>query len=255
MVVEVDPPRLAASVLLVRDDPFRVLMLVRSTTGTFPSARVFPGGGVEADDYADDWLPHLRGTDGLEAHQRALRIAAARETFEETSLLLTASAAARSARDFRSIAVAAGGLDLGDLHPFGHFVTPEGLPRRFDTHFFLAAAPRHGDAQPDAREVVEAAWREPAHLVAEAEAGDRSIMFPTYLNLLLLAQAGSTAEAIALAQTRRIERVQATITTAPDGSQLISVPESAGYPVSRLPVPNPAATRPPVPKPRAATSS
>ena len=73
-------PRLSASLLLLREAPLEVLMIRRNSSGSFASAMVFPGGVVEAEDGSDDWLPCLRGADGLTTHDRTLRIAALRET-------------------------------------------------------------------------------------------------------------------------------------------------------------------------------
>src|SRR5690554_2708732 len=89
-------PRLAATLMLVRDDPFEVLMVRRHAKAVFGSALVFPGGTVDSDDYEDDWLELSDGAGGLDSVERALRIAGIRETFEETSLLLAHSSGGRA---------------------------------------------------------------------------------------------------------------------------------------------------------------
>src|SRR5690554_7583183 len=81
-------PRLAATMVLVRDDPFEVLMVRRHAKAVFASALVFPGGAVDDDDYSEEWMPLLASGHNLPAPERAIRIAAIRETFEETALLL-----------------------------------------------------------------------------------------------------------------------------------------------------------------------
>ena len=87
MVDGIAPLRLAATVLMVRDDPFQVLMVKRNAREPFASALVFPGGVVDAEDYSDSWSPHCESKLDLSADERALRIAACRESWEEVGLL------------------------------------------------------------------------------------------------------------------------------------------------------------------------
>ena len=54
-------PRPAATLLLLRDDLLRILMVKRHAKAFFPSALVFPGGTVDPSDHEDDWLPYLAG--------------------------------------------------------------------------------------------------------------------------------------------------------------------------------------------------
>ena len=80
-------PRPSATILLLRDDPFEVLMVRRSNSGLFASALVFPGGLVEPEDRDEAWLPLLLCAEGLDADARAHRIAALREMWEEAAIL------------------------------------------------------------------------------------------------------------------------------------------------------------------------
>lgn len=228
------PLRPAATLLLVVDNPFRVLMVQRSAQGFFPSALVFPGGTLDADDHGADWLPHAAGHDGLEPEARALRIAAWRETWEETGVAPHGAASAASRPHLREALRRAGArLDLGGTLPFGRWVTPESVAKRYDTHFFIAAAPAPFEPAVDGHEIVAAHWVEPAEVIARSEAGDRSILFSTLANLHLLAQSRSVAEALEAASARpvvpahprREERA---------GEVWVSIPESCGYPLSRM---------------------
>ena len=45
---------------------------------------------------------------------------------------------------------------------FGHWITPEGAVRRYDTRFFIAAAPERQVAAHDNREVIAHEWVRPA---------------------------------------------------------------------------------------------
>lgn len=229
-------PRLAATILVVRDDPFEVLMVRRHAAQTFASALVFPGGLVDDKDRDDDWLPLLAGGDGFDREQRALRIAAFRETYEETSLLLArtgdglhVACPQGASGDFRSIVAASGGLLwLDDLVPFGHWITPEGAPKRFDTHFFLAHAPQGQEAICDGGEAVELEWAAPQDIVALAAAEERSILFPTRMNLLRLAESPHAEAAMDAARSRPIFTVLPRVERR-EGGMAVTIPAEAGY--------------------------
>jgi len=229
-------PRPAATILVLRDDPFEVLMVRRHGNGQFASALVFPGGLVDPSDRDAAWAPLLDGAEGLDADERALGIAAFRETFEETALLLARDAhgapvgchsAERS--DFRAVVAASGGkLPLGALAHFGHWITPEGPPKRFDTHFFLTEAPAGQEAICDGGETVALEWVAPRDVLARAADGDLSILFPTRMNLKRLAESSTVADAIAAARARP----RFTVLPRPErreGGTAVVIPAEAGY--------------------------
>src|SRR4051812_44696323 len=81
-------PRLASTVILVRDDPdLRVLMIQRHGAGDFADALVFPGGMVDPADADPRWRELTVDYDATPEAERAVRIAAYRELHEETGLL------------------------------------------------------------------------------------------------------------------------------------------------------------------------
>src|ERR1700683_4491690 len=82
-------PRLSATILLLCDNPFEVLMVKRHAKSYFSSALVFPGGVVDPEDAAPEWLSRVDGAEALSEQERACRIAACRETFEEAAILIT----------------------------------------------------------------------------------------------------------------------------------------------------------------------
>src|SRR5436305_6757908 len=84
------PIRPAATIMLVRDEPtFEVLMVKRHHQIDFASgALVFPGGKSHAGDHNPAWAAHTVGWADFDATQRAMRIAAIREVFEEAGILL-----------------------------------------------------------------------------------------------------------------------------------------------------------------------
>ncbi|MBJ7375300.1 NUDIX hydrolase [Sphingobium sp.] len=228
--------RPAATILLVRDAPFEVLMVRRHPEQTFSSALVFPGGTVDESDRADDWLDLVTGGEALDSGERALRIAALRETFEETAILLARDADGRpvpcvsTARDdFRAVVAESGGtLWLDDLVKFGHWITPVNGPKRFDTHFFLAAAPDGQEAKCDGGEAVALEWASPDAILARASAGERSILFPTRMNLRRLAESDTVDAALAAARARSVFTVLPRVERR-EGGMAVLIPHEAGY--------------------------
>jgi 8-oxo-dGTP pyrophosphatase MutT (NUDIX family) len=228
----------AASILLVRGAPLEVLMVRRGVDAIFSSALVFPGGVVDAHDASEDWLPHVTGAESLEAAERSFRIAACRELLEEADVLVCdiegRKAGAERGTYFDRIRGAEARVPLGGVVPFAHWVTPEGAPKRFDTHFYLCRTPLDASAKADGREIVAAEWIKPQDVIARAERGERAIMFPTLLNLMRLAESTDVDSALAAAAMRakftvvpRIERRGA--------MRFVVIPEAAGYGVTERP--------------------
>lgn len=227
----------AASVLIVRDDPFEVLMVKRNSRGSFPGALVFPGGVVEQQDSVPQWHDLSDGGGELEADAKALRIAGVRETWEEVGLLLAgtlgrgaAEASALSDDLFPSLVAAREGvLHHDEVHPFGNWITPVDRPRRWDTHFFLVIADRdEQEAVADGAETVSHEWIEPGRLVEEAERGVHPLVFPTLANVMRLAESSNASQAVAAAQSRTV------VTVTPDsfivdGRRGVLIPAEAGY--------------------------
>jgi 8-oxo-dGTP pyrophosphatase MutT (NUDIX family) len=171
-------PRDAATLILVdRSQPVpKVLLGKRHQRHKFmPGRFVFPGGGV---DPADRLMPVARGLDPhAQAHlmkrlqrasaakAQAFALAAVRETFEETGLLLgVRSPETVEVPNGPWKAFADAGIlpDLGALHFIGRAITPPGRPRRFDARFFTADATAiahriEGVTGPDA-ELTELVW-------------------------------------------------------------------------------------------------
>ena len=215
-------PRLAASLILLRDgdEGLEVLMVERTGSASYAAGKfVFPGGTVDAAD---------AGHAGPEA---ALRVAAIRETYEECGLLLAdpVPVTVAPAPDFATLLQSAGCRLVTDhLVPFAHWITPPHPPKRFDTHFFLAPAPADQTATADLREVVSAAWLRPGAVVAAAESAKLNLMFATYMNLRWLARRDTVAAALAAARTRPIVTVIPEPADSPEG-RVFRIPEAAAY--------------------------
>lgn len=216
------PVRDGATVALLRDATagFEVFMLKRSSAAVFsPSAHVFPGGAVDESDQADageTWCAPLDVTPTIPV---AFYVAALREAFEESGLLLahdTSGATVRfddpgTAERFalHRKAVHAGESSIGDvcaqeglllavdrLVLFGHWITPRGAPRRFDTRFFAARAPQHQLASPDGHETTSGVWTRPVDMLAANDAGAVELILPTRRSLEQLATFASVDEAL-----------------------------------------------------------
>ncbi|WP_440709960.1 hypothetical protein [Herbiconiux sp. YIM B11900] len=200
-------PRAAVTVLLVRRHPLSVLMVERGSVGVFPGALVFPGGVVDAADAGEEWLDVVDVPEGLGADvaERARRVAAARELWEETHRLLGHGAEAAARPDAVGVGFGAGDgllevlratglrIDLGLLHPLSRWLTPEVQPKRFDTWFYAAEAPdAAGEDAGQAAEVVDgveilgAQWLEPREVLTGLADGGPHVMLPTRAHLARL---------------------------------------------------------------------
>ncbi len=164
----------AASVLLLRDAPLSVLMMRRHEKSSFvPNMWVFPGGAVEESDRAM--------ANGSELD--AMRFAAARETFEETGIWL-----GDETRTFAAVLTLdelqrEAPLDLARLTWTSHWITPAGIPIRFDTWFFVTKL-RDGVIAPvQSSESDAMIWIEPREALARHERGEFPLVFPTVKNL------------------------------------------------------------------------
>lgn len=230
-------PRTAATVLVLRDDPFEVLMLRRHARATFPSMLVFPGGVVDPGDSEPIWDDLVSGDAGLTAEQRAIRIAGVRETWEESGLLIAHHGGKHPGSDastpFPAVARGAGNgrIAVDELQHFAHWVTPELEPKRFDTRFYLVRAPEDQIARADGGETLEHRWVSPRELLERTGSDEPPLMFPTRLNLLRLAESENSEQAFAAARQRPRFTVRPTVERVTDGI-VVSIPAETGYPVT-----------------------
>jgi 8-oxo-dGTP pyrophosphatase MutT (NUDIX family) len=271
-------PAPASTVLLLRDSDAgpEVLMLRRQDSMHFLGGSwAFPGGRLHESDLpargpveVPDHVPalHAPGGEPLNiAETLGLMIAACREAFEEAGVLLArplaggsldpsvarALAAARGALGApgafaRALAEAGLEVAVADLAYWAHWITPPGLPRRFDTRFFVAAMPAGQEVMLDLRESSEHTWiavREPAAtsvVAARLPPAQRCVLD----DLRHAALEGHTAAGLVLAaRGRAVPPVMPRVTR--EGSEVTVVmpwdPEydtlpGEGYPLSR-PVP------------------
>lgn len=232
-------PRPAATVVLVRpravgdgtsdgnpgtdgvsapDGALEVLLTKRPSSMAFaPDMHVFPGGRVDAGD-ADPRLTarsvvtateaaEALGGDLAPADALAAYIAAIREVFEETGVLLADPAPRpRELEVARAEALHVDGafapmVDALDLRlrtdllvPLSRWVTPPNLPRRFDARFFAAPLPPDAEVRPLGDEVVAHAWHTPREALDAMAAGELGMWLPTSSTLQQLEHVRSIDE-------------------------------------------------------------
>ena len=250
----------AATILLVRDgsDGLEVFMVERHHQIDFATgALVFPGGKVDPADADPALVPRCRGGAGLGDADRAMRVAAIRETFEEAGVLLAyprGGDALVDAERLRSIetrhrdrlnedactivdVVETEDLDLAfdGLVRFAHWITPVFMPKRFDTEFFLVPAPADHVAIHDGGESVDSVWTTPEAAVSAAESGTRTIIFPTLMNVKKLGRSATVSDALGAARDNPVVTVFPRIEER-DGERWMVLPEDAGYEISEAPV-------------------
>ncbi|MDT0496148.1 hypothetical protein RM530_02050 [Algiphilus sp. W345] len=261
------PAKPAATILLLRDGSagLEVFMVVRHHEIDFAAgALVFPGGKLAPGD--SEPLAHARATglDGLSAEAAALRIAVIREAFEECGLLFARERGGGTLIGpdrLQTLDRYRGPLDHGELTvgemlheenlelaceslvDYAHWVTPLMMPKRFDTHFFLASPPARQLARHDGRELVDSVWIRPADALAQADAGARTIIAPTRLNLQRLGLSGTVEAALAAARAQPVVRVLPELVKTPSGPRL-RIPDGAGYPVTEFEPGTPPAEKP-----------
>lgn len=217
-------PRPAATIVLGRETPepgFEVLLLKRPSTSRFAAgAYVFPGGKIDPGD-ADPSLASRMPRSGRDAEPEAV-LAALRELFEETGLLLAdrrldpdveAKVRAELLAGERTFGEVARELEMGfrSTHVcyFARWVTPARFTRRYDTRFFLAELPgdRHDFAPELTGEIDEFDWLTPKRAVDLFRRGRLPMLFPTRVTLQALAEFDAIRDVFAAHATRPVDPV------------------------------------------------
>ena len=248
-------PQPAATVMLLRDGArgMEVFMVVRhQKSDVHAGALVFPGGRVDPEDYelASD-ASLFPPQQGMAASTAGLRVAAVRETFEECGVLLARArgeegligaarlrdieaahraAMSRGARTFGTMLVQENlVLAPETMVYFANWITPERSTKRFDTHFFLAAAPSDQVALHDGYEAVESVWIAPEAALEGARAGTYQLRFPTQMNLQKLGRHARSSPAMEAARASRVVTVMTRQERTGNGTRLLRIPLEADY--------------------------
>ncbi|MBV8952752.1 MAG: NUDIX hydrolase [Solirubrobacterales bacterium] len=192
---EVTVPRVAATVMLLRGrhHTLEVLLVRRNPSARFMGgAWVFPGGAVDRAEGEG---------------QAALRAAAVRELREEA------------------------GIELPDEHElvlFSRWITPAQVKIRFDTWFYLAAAPAGAEPEPDGAEVVDARWLAPQVALDASQAGELFLVFPTIKHLEQLASFASAVALLDHARGRDVRPVEPRVVSSGEMARIV-LPGEPGY--------------------------
>lgn len=196
----------AASVIVMREPEaseaeLEVLLARRSQNVRFmPGAWVFPGGRLDDEDGA------IQDADD-EAVLAAFKVCAAREADEEVGVTLP---------------------DPTVLVWFSHWITPQGLPHRFDTRFFIAPAPDDANPVADGYEVEQVRWITPTDAIQANAADEMTIFFPTLKQLERLIGVTSYAAATAIAEAQPIAPIMPKVLME-DGAPRVLLPGDEGY--------------------------
>ena len=222
----VDQPLLAASMVLVRDQPtgYEVFMIERPAKGAFPKLHVFPGGKIDpSDSELAQYCPLLsdgRASQLLSVKDNGLRfwVCAIRECFEECSVLFArqkdeiltvrteterlrvrewAQKVSTSSEDF-PLLLEAHKLTLAtdEVHYFSHWITPKIAPTRFNTRFFLAKIPPEQKTDVQSTEIVSACWVRPAVALEKFRTIEWRMILPTLTTLRMISHYADTEELI-----------------------------------------------------------
>lgn len=202
--------------------PAATLVLFRERAGASPElliveraagmafaggALVFPGGRIDEEDRV-----LAAALPDYETDEAAARIAALRETLEETGI------------DY--------GLAPADLTPFARWRPNFKEARTFDTRFYIAqVAADAPEPIVDGTENVRAFWASAADVLAMCDRGEAHIIFPTRRNLERLAQFASFDEALDHALHHSVETITPWIEERA-GETHLCIPEGQGYPVT-----------------------
>lgn len=202
-------PRDAATVMLVRDgaEGLEVFMLLRTLKSEFSAgAYVFPGGGVDAADGLLTGGSLVNGLNDRDASMQlsissgglAFWVAVVRECFEEAGVLLARDATGQyvdlTGRNEQRFAGYRDALNTGEMslaeiciaeqlqlpldqvHYYAHWITPEGMPKRYDTRFFVCQAPPNQVPLHDGSETVDHCWITPRAALEAGRSGSFKIV-------------------------------------------------------------------------------
>lgn len=209
--VEIRP---AATAVVLRSlaQGFEVLLLCRSKKSTFAdSVWVFPGGGVEQNDFVSPLNDKNTGKEqNLENEkelEQATRHAAVRETLEECGL----------------------SLSVEGLVPYSHWTTPVGPPRRYSTWFyFYLLEDEYAQVVVDNEEIVDFQWLTPSDALEKQAQGELSLLPPTFVTLEALSRFQDAQ--LAIEQLKTTEFVTILPKATRQGNTTIMLyPGDAGY--------------------------
>lgn len=213
-------------------------MVQRHARSAFGAAYAFPGGVLDdADAEVHEYCAGRSAADanrvlGIESGGLDFYVAAIRELFEETGILL-----ATQARPVDDLAAVREGLNnesqswsefvrgcdacmlCDQLHYFSHWITPEHLPKRYTTRFFVAELPDGQIARHDERELTNSAWISAQDALQAGKDGSMTLHYPTRKTLESLAGHQSLGELVGWARACETQGVEAIRPVRPGATQ------------------------------------
>lgn len=235
----------AATLVIFRDregEAPQLLMVRRSNKMVFAAgAVVFPGGRVDADDH---YLAKIFA-ENLDEDEGAARIAAIRETLEETGVAIgiegdLSQDVVASVRetilegtDFSEMVKQHGWtLHPDKLEPFARWCPAHKHERIFDTRFYLADGNHHeGEVTVTSSENSHAFWTSAEEMLERADSGESHIIYPTRRNLERLAQFDGLGNAIENARAHPVKAITPFVEER-DGVTSLCIESDIGYPVT-----------------------
>ena len=205
----------AATVLLVRDcsNVLEVLMVKRSKRPPFGNLYVFPGGKIDESDTDPNVTNFCNGLNdeqasiklGIDEGGLSYWVACVRECFEEVGILLAIKnngeeldlngADKYKFDNYRRMLLENKislleickkenlSLNLNNIEPFSHWITPEIEIKRFDTRFFIAYIPEKQTERHDGNEITDSVWISPKKALDRSLNGEMPMIMPTISNL------------------------------------------------------------------------
>ena len=194
-----EPAIPAATVLLLREheNQNQVLMLHKTSKIAFGGMWVFPGGKIDAQDYAG----------GLDDNAAA-RVAAARETQEEAGISIPSK----------------------DFIWFAHWTPPASTARRFATWFFLTSTADEHEINIDGGEIQNHQWISPGSALKQHAQGEIDLAPPTWVSLYHLSRFDSVDQALDTLSNQDPRYYQTRVVEDHDGSRVALWHGDAGYP-------------------------
>ncbi len=254
-------PRPAATIVLMRPTSGRtggleVLLLRRvRSAGFVPGAWVFPGGRVDPGDAAPHILERLGAPDtsgeaspGESSPPPEALVAAIREAFEETGILLARdvegarapTAGADAEMDELRTRLLDGAIGFSELLEHGpwwmdpetvgyiaHWITPKAEPRRYDTRFFAGAVPAGTSERIHEAEASASVWISPEEALHRHSEGELPMIFPTVRTLEALRPFDHPDEVLEHHRGLEIPTILPTLVRTPTGVG-IRIPDEEG---------------------------
>ena len=254
----ITPAREAATVVLLRDAPAGVEVFLVKRHGlsdVLGGAYVFPGGKVDRNDTDARLLAKLDAprerlhaalgeADLASEAAIGLFVAACRETFEESGVLLVEEATERQVREAQ--AHAREGVSFGEivarlgvrphwdnLVPWSRWITPnvpQMINKRFDARFFLASMPSAQSARHDDHEATESLWLRPRAVLEQYWERQINLAPAQIMSLAVLSRYRNVAEAMNTAKAARPPAIQPE-PFRHEGSRAIAFPGDERHPV------------------------